>query len=66
MRLTDIMSGAGLTTYAVIAMILFLVAFLAIVVRLFAPGRRAELESKKHIPFTDGERAAPRTNGGRR
>jgi len=66
MRLTDIMSGAGLAGYATIAMILFMVAFLAIVIWLFSPRRRATLESKKNIPFTDGEGTRPLTDGGRR
>jgi len=55
MRLTDIMSGAGLAGYAVIAMVIFIVAFVAVVIWIFRPSRRRELEADGEIPFKDGE-----------
>lgn len=65
MRLTDIMSAAGLAGWAEAALILFFVAFCAIVIRIFWPGRRRELESRKHLPFADDESADPATGGKR-
>jgi cbb3-type cytochrome oxidase subunit 3 len=49
------MSHSGLSGYAVIAMILFILVFVAIVVRIFRPSRRDELEHKRNIPFDDDE-----------
>jgi len=67
MRLTDIMSGAGLAGYAVIAMIIFMAAFVAVIVWIFRPSRRHDLEANREIPFHDGESAPDtHTRGGRR
>jgi len=53
MRLTDIMSQAGLHGYATIAMILFIVVFAAIVVRVFQPSRREEFDRAGRLPLDD-------------
>jgi cbb3-type cytochrome oxidase subunit 3 len=53
MRLSDVMGNSGLAGYAVIAMILFMLAFVAIVVRIFRPSRRDEMERARQIPFDD-------------
>lgn len=53
MRLSDVMGGAGLSGYAMIAMILFMLVFVAIVIRVFWPSRRDEMERARHIPFDD-------------
>lgn len=60
MKLSDIMGNAGLSGYAVIAMILFMAAFLAIVIRIFWPSRRAELESRRGMPLDDDRPMNPR------
>ena len=54
MSLTDIMSGSGLSFYAQVALVLFALAFIAIAIRTFAPGRRRELEESARLPFDDG------------
>jgi cbb3-type cytochrome oxidase subunit 3 len=54
MRLTDIMSNAGLGAYAQIAMILFMLAFGAIVIRLFLPSRKATFDRASRLPLDDG------------
>jgi cbb3-type cytochrome oxidase subunit 3 len=51
MRLSDIMSAAGLSGYAEVALVLFFVLFCGIVVWIFAPGRRERLERDRHLPF---------------
>ena len=51
MKLSDIMSAAGLSTYAEIALVIFLLAFIAIVVSLFAPGRQRTYERMRHLPI---------------
>ena len=51
--------AAGLAGWAEIALLLFLAAFVLILVWIFAPGRRRALEAQKHLPFTDGESTPP-------
>ena len=53
MSLTEIMSNAGLTRYAEWALLLFLFAFLLILVRLFRPSQRVELEAQAKLPLED-------------
>jgi cbb3-type cytochrome oxidase subunit 3 len=53
MKLSDVVGNAGLSTFAEIAMIVFLVAFVAIVVRLFWPSRKDPLERQRFIPLED-------------
>ncbi len=53
--LTDVVSGAGLSVYAEIALVIFLVAFLGIVVSLFAPGKRRTYEHLRRLPI-DGDK----------
>ena len=55
MKLVDVMSGAGLSTYAIVALLLFVLAFLAIVVRTFAPGAAARHQADARLPFSDDE-----------
>jgi cbb3-type cytochrome oxidase subunit 3 len=52
-RLSDIMSHAGLSIYAEVALVLFFVAFLGIVLRAFAPSRRREMEEMARKPLED-------------
>ncbi len=55
MKLVDVMSAAGLSMYAIVALLLFVIAFLAIVVRTFAPGSTARYNADARLPFTDDE-----------
>jgi cbb3-type cytochrome oxidase subunit 3 len=54
MRLTDIMSNAGLSFYAQVALVIFLLVFIAITLRTFAPSRRRELDAASRLPFDEG------------
>ncbi len=60
MSLTDIMSHAGLAGYAVTAMILFIAAFLVVAVRIWWPGRRAEMDAASRLPLDDQHILTPR------
>ena len=60
MTLADLMSHSGLAIFAEVAMILFFVVFLLVVVRLFAPGRRREMEAAGRLPLDDHEIVTPR------
>lgn len=61
MTLTDLMSHSGLAVFAEIALLLFLAVFLLLVVRLFAPGRRREMEAAGRLPLDDHEPVPPRS-----
>ena len=55
MRLSDVMSHAGLAGYAVVALVLFLVAFLAVVVRIARRSANAEFERASRLPLDDAD-----------
>ncbi len=65
MRLTDIMSNAGLSSYAEVALILFVVAFIGIVIATFLPSRRQEMDRAAQLPFDDTAPTSPTQKGGR-
>ena len=65
MILTDVMSGAGLSGYAEAALLLFLLAFALIVLRIFAPGRRREMDRAARLPLDDGQTLTPRSGSDR-
>jgi cbb3-type cytochrome oxidase subunit 3 len=54
------MSHAGLSGYAEVALVLFMVAFLLIVVRIFAPGRRNAMDRAARLPLEDDTPLTPR------
>jgi hypothetical protein len=54
--LTDVVSGAGLSLYAEVALVIFLVAFLGVVISLFMPGKQRVYERLRHLPI-DGDNA---------
>ncbi len=59
MKLSDVMSAAGLAGYAEVALVLFLLAFLAIVIATFRPGNRRAMDAASRLPLNDdpaGER----------
>ena len=58
MGLSDVIGHAGLSGFTVAAMILFMAAFVAVVVWTFAPRRRRELDAASRLPLDD-ERTGP-------
>jgi cbb3-type cytochrome oxidase subunit 3 len=58
MRLSDIMSNAGLSGYAEIALLLFMIAFAAIAIRIFLPSRKREFDRAGRLPLDDGRKGA--------
>lgn len=63
MRLSDIMGNADLSFYPIVALVLFLFAFVAIVVYLFARRNQETFERAKELPLADGV-LMPRENMG--
>ena len=64
MKLSDIMSHAGLSLYAQIALVIFLAVLVAIVIRTFLPSRSKELREAALLPLDDA--AADRVRAGRK
>ena len=62
MKLSDIMGNAGLAGYAEIALILFFLAFVGIVVALFAPWRQRDerFARASQLPLQDDSPHPPR------
>jgi cbb3-type cytochrome oxidase subunit 3 len=58
MGLSDVLGHAGLSGFTEVAMILFMAAFIAVVVWTFAPRRRRELDAAGRLPLDD-EGAGP-------
>lgn len=61
MKLSDIMSHAGLSSYAEVALVLFLGVFIAITIRTFLPSRSRELYEASLLPLEDDRVITPRT-----
>ncbi|MBX3146838.1 MAG: cbb3-type cytochrome c oxidase subunit 3 [Gemmatimonadales bacterium] len=55
MKLSDIMGNAGLSAYAQVALVFFLIAFVLIVWWVFRPASRSRWEADKRIPLEDGQ-----------
>ncbi len=53
MDLTDVMSHAGLADYAVVALVLFALAFALITIRTLLPSRRREMDEASRLPLND-------------
>jgi len=56
MRLSEIMSHSGLAVYAEVGLVLFLIAFVAIVVRTLWPSRRKELDRAGRLPLDHSDK----------
>lgn len=57
MRLSDVVSHSGLSIYAVIALVIFLAAFVGIVVRVFTAKRR-DMDHQARLPLEDAPSAS--------
>lgn len=55
MKLSDVMSAAGLAAYAEIGLCLFLAVFVSVVVRTFRRGEGAEFEHLERLPLGEDD-----------
>jgi cbb3-type cytochrome oxidase subunit 3 len=55
MKLSDIMSAAGLTSWAEIGLIISFVTFAAVVAYVFIVRSKDSYEEERHLPLEDGE-----------
>ncbi len=53
MTLTDLMSGAGLSHYAIVALVLFFATFIALAVWIWLPSHRTWWSDAAQIPLND-------------
>ena len=53
MKLSDVMSAADLAIYAEVGLVLFLAAFVGVVVRVLWPGHDDDFDQALMIPFTE-------------
>ncbi|MBX9928627.1 MAG: cbb3-type cytochrome c oxidase subunit 3 [Gemmatimonadaceae bacterium] len=61
MKLSDVMGNAGLSVYAELALILFFLAFVVIVLRLFDPRARTLHDAASRMPLDDEHPQTPRS-----
>ena len=59
MTLTDLMSGSGLTHYAIVALVIFFGAFLAIAAWIWMPSHKGWWARAAQIPLDDTTTTAP-------
>jgi cbb3-type cytochrome oxidase subunit 3 len=63
MSLTEIMSAAGLSRYAEVALVLFIIAFVLVVARIMLPGQRRTWERAARLPLDDDHPSSPPQSG---
>lgn len=57
MKLVDVMSAAGLSGYAIVALLLFFAAFLMVLAMILAPGSAARMARAAQLPLDDDTRS---------
>jgi hypothetical protein len=62
MKLSDIMSSMQLSSYAEVALVLFLGAFGAILISLLWSRKREEWERYRHLPLDETDTTLPSTD----
>ena len=62
MSLTEIMSAAGLSRYAEVGLVLFLIAFVLVIARITIPGERRSWERAARLPLDDDQSTSPRSD----
>lgn len=59
MKLSDVMSNAGLAGYAEVALVLFVLTFLGIVLAIFRPSQKARMDAASRLPLDDDPTGQP-------
>lgn len=63
MSLTTLMSGANLDWYAQVSLVLFLLAFVLILWRIFSPRFKSTYDAAARMPLDDEHPQTPRHRG---
>lgn len=61
MKLVDVMSASGLSGYAVVALLLFVAAFLMVLAMILAPGSTARMHRAAQLPLDDDKKSSQGT-----
>ena len=59
LRLADAVGASGLAVYAIVALILFVIAFLVILIQIAAPARTSLYERASRMPLDDSTSQSP-------
>ncbi len=59
MSLTDLMSGAGLSRYAEVALVIFFVTFIALAAWIYWPTHRRSFSEAARLPLDDSPTPSP-------
>ena len=60
MRLSEIMSNAGLAFYAEVGLVIFFIVFVAVAFRVLSPARKAGYDAAARMPLDDEHPVTPR------
>lgn len=60
MKMSDVVGHAGLSGYAIVGLLLFLLAFVAIIVWIFRPSARKRWQQDAQMPLDDETPQQPR------
>jgi len=55
MKLSDVVGASGLSIYAIVALVLFVAAFLVVVALTFRPGVKKQHEYDARLPLADDD-----------
>jgi len=55
MRLSDLISNVGPTTYTLVSLVIFFSVFVAITIAMMRPSERAEQARARQLPLEDGD-----------
>ena len=58
-RLSDIVGASGLAGYAIVALVLFIIAFLVVLIPIFAPARKGMYDRAARMPLDEPAPPAP-------
>lgn len=64
MKLVDVMSASGLSIYAIVALVLFMISFVAILIRTFAPSQASQHAHDARLPLSDDDKEPVQTGRG--
>jgi hypothetical protein len=64
MKLADVMSASGLSGYAIVALLLFVAAFLMVLMMILAPGSGERLKRASLLPLEDDAEIRTGSNNG--
>jgi cbb3-type cytochrome oxidase subunit 3 len=59
---SELMSAMQLTTFPIVALVLFLLAFAAVLARIFRPGSSADMDRHATLPLDDTSSSTHSTN----